>query len=133
MRAWTIFILYDCPLFARGLERLLEQEGGVKVAGVAAKTTEEGLVQIRALKPDVIIVESGKGMREPCVLVSRLLQEQPEARVVRVSLEDNTAALYTGRRWTANRVEDLIKGILDPMVPSPTSCAEEGPPSGSPL
>ncbi len=116
MSAWSVFILYDYPLFARGLERLLEQEGGVKVAGIAAKS-EEGLVQIRALKPDVIIVEAQEGMPEPCWLLTRLLQEQPRARVVRLSLEDNTAALYTGRRWTANRVEDLVKGILDPGVP----------------
>ncbi len=117
MKAWTVFILYDYPLFARGLERLLEQEGGVKVAGIAARS-EEGLVQIRALKPDVIIVEAQEGMPEPCWLLTRLLREQPRARVVRLSLEDNTAALYTGRRWTANRVEDLIKGILDPLAPS---------------
>lgn len=117
MGAWTIFILCSNPLFARGLERLLEQQGGVKVTGVAAKT-EEGLERIRALKPDVILVEAEKGMPEPSWLVTRLLQEQPEARVVRVSLEDNTASLYTGRRWVANRVEDLIRGILGPSGPS---------------
>ncbi len=86
----------------------------MKVAGIAAKS-EEGLVRITTLKPDVIIVEAQKGMPESCWLLTRLLREQPEARVVRLSLEDNTAALYTGRRWTANRVEDLVKGILDPM------------------
>jgi DNA-binding NarL/FixJ family response regulator len=115
--AWTIFILYSNSLFARGLERLLEQHGGMKVEGVAAKT-EEGLERIRALKPDVILVEAERGMPEPCWLVARLLQEQPEARVVRISLEDNTASLYTGRRWVANRVEDLIGGILGPPASS---------------
>ncbi len=115
MSAWSVFILYDYPLFARGLERLLKQEAGVTVGGIAPKS-EEAFLQIRTLKPDVILVEAGKGMPEPCWLVSRLLQEQPEARVVRVSLEDTTAALYTGRRWTANKVEDLVKGILDAMV-----------------
>ena len=87
------------------------------VGGIAPKG-EEALVQIRMLKPDVIIVEAEKGVPEPCWLVSRLLQDQPGARVMRVSLEDNTATLYTGRRWTANKVEDLVKGILDPTVPS---------------
>ena len=115
MSAWSVFILYDYPLFARGLERLLKQGGGVTVGGIAPKG-EEAFRQISTLSPDVIIVEAGKGMPEPCWLVSRLLQEQPEARVVRVSLEDSTAALYAGRRWTANRVEDLVKGILDPGV-----------------
>lgn len=115
MSAWTVFILYDYPLFARGLERLLRQEGGVTVGGMAPKG-EEALLQIRTLKPDVVIVEAEKGMPELCWLLTRLLQEQPQARVVRLSLEDNTAALYTGRRWTANRVEELIKGILEPGV-----------------
>jgi DNA-binding NarL/FixJ family response regulator len=117
VRAWTVFILYDCPLFARGLERLLQGEPGLRVEGIAPKS-EEAFLHIRTVKPDVILVEAGEELPEPCWLVSRLLQEQPEARVVRLSLKENTATLYAGRRWVANRVEDLIKGILDPMVPS---------------
>ena len=70
------------------------------------------LAQIQALQPRVIIVEGEKGTPEPCGLLTRLLQDQPEDRVVRVSLEDTIAVLYTGHWWTANRVEDL-----DPMAP----------------
>jgi DNA-binding NarL/FixJ family response regulator len=132
VKVWTVFILYDHPLFAWGLEGLLQREQGLRVEGVAPKS-EGALAQIRTLNPDVVIVEAEKGMPERCWLLSRLLQEQPQARVIRVSLEDNTATLYTSRCWTANRVEDLIRGILDPTVPSPTSCAEQGPPPGSPL
>lgn len=112
-----VFILYGASLFAKGLERLLKENAEVEVVGVGMQG-RRALAQIRELQPHVIIVEAEKGMPEPCWLVTRLLQEQPEARVVRVSLEDNTASLYTGRRWVANRVEDLIRGILGPPAPS---------------
>lgn len=114
-KTWTAFILSGNPLFGRGLERLLQQEYGVEVVGSSEKS-DDALAQIRLLKPDVIIVDAGRKMREPYLILSRLLGERPEVRVVRVSLEDNSAAVYTGRTWTANGVEDLIRGILEPMV-----------------
>lgn len=110
-----VSILYGTPLFARGLEHLLREGAEVEVVGVGLRG-RQALRAIRALKPDVILVETGKGMPKPCLLISRLLQEQYQAWVVQVSLGDNTAALYTGRRWTANGVEDLLRGIFDPMV-----------------
>ncbi len=109
-KAHTAFILSDNPLFAHGLERLLLQDCGMEVVGFAAGG-EGFLDQIRALKPDVIIVDAGKKTPKPCLLLSRLLERQREVMVIRVSLEDNTAALFSGRRWTANAVEDLIRGI----------------------
>jgi|GEM_PF-2664243 len=111
----TAFILYDHSLFARGLERLLMQEG-VKVVGVSAKA-KHPLAQIRRLKPDVIIDEVEKKEPEGEIFLSRLLKEQPQAKVVRVSLEDKTAVLYSGQRWTANSIEDLMKGIFGGMLP----------------
>jgi DNA-binding NarL/FixJ family response regulator len=116
-KVWTAFIISDSPLFARGLERLLQQRHGVKVVGFTG-TDEGALDQIKKLKPDVIIVDAGRAAPEPGLLLSRLLQEQREARVLRVSLQDNTAALYTGRSWTANAIEDLIEGVLEPTHPS---------------
>lgn len=123
MRAkiWTAFIISDNLLFARGLERLLQQRHGVEVVGFTGMG--EGVFdEIKKLKPRVVIVDSGKAIPELCLcmLVSRLLQEQNEAKVVRVSLQDNTAALYTGRSWAANAVEDLIEAILGPTHPSPS-------------
>ncbi len=104
-----VFILYEYLLFARGLEHLLK-EAEVEVVGIGIRG-RRALAEIRALEPDAILVEAGKGMREPCWLIARLLQEQPQARVIRVSLKDNTASLYTGRRFVMAEPQDLV-GIL---------------------
>lgn len=110
----TVFILYKHPLFARGLEQLLHQEG-VEVVGSTAKA-REALVQIRRLNPDVVIAETEKQKPGAEMLLSRLLKDQTQAGVVGVSLENNTATLYTGRRWQASTADDLVKGVLTGLV-----------------
>ena len=84
---------------------------GVKVVGVSERA-KQPFGQIRRLRPDVVIDEVEKKEPEGEMLLSRLLKEQPQAKVVRVSLEDKTAILYSGQRWTANSIEDLMKGIF---------------------
>ena len=112
---WTAFILYNHSLFAHGLEKLLQRQDGVTVAGVE-KTRREALAHIKQLNPDVIIVEAERGKAEPEKILVRFLREQPKARMVRLSLEDNTAVLYSGSRCTANSVEDLIQSVLSSLM-----------------
>jgi DNA-binding NarL/FixJ family response regulator len=113
MKTPTVFILYDEPLFAHGLGCLLHQESHVEVVGMAMKD-EEALCQVRTLKPDAILVEAETQGSDSGMLLSRLIQDQPEVSVVSVSLSGNDAVLYTGRRVVANGVQDLIRAIGDP-------------------
>ena len=106
----SVFILYENILFARGLERLLKQEG-VKVVGSATQD-KHALDRIRKVEPDFIIAEVESKKPETGFFLGRLLRELPQAAVVRVSLDDNSATLYTGHRWTANTAQDLVKEIL---------------------
>jgi len=112
---WTAFILYHHSLFARGLEKLLQAQDGVVVTGVE-KTSDKAFGRIKELKPDVIIIEADQRESEPEELFSRFLREQPNAKMVRLSLEDNTAILYSGRRCTANSVEDLMQCVVTSLV-----------------
>ncbi len=107
----SVFILYENTLFARGLERLLREEG-VKVVG-SAMQDKQALDRIRKVEPDVIIAEVESKKPETGFLLGRLLRELPRSAVVRVSLDDNSATLYTGHRWTANTAHDLVKEILN--------------------
>lgn len=107
----TVFILYHYPLFARGLQELLQQENEVKVIGVEARGAK-ALSHIRALKPDVVIVEAEEEELQPEMLLSCFLQEQMEARMVLLSLKNNIAIFHSIRRWRADTGEDLVKGIL---------------------
>lgn len=111
MSTRTVFILYEHPLFARGLEGLLRQERGLEVVGVAA-TGEEALVQIKGHKPDAVLVEADRGGIDPGMLLSRLIQDRGEGKVVGLSLTRKQAVLYTGRRFTANQAKDLITAIV---------------------
>lgn len=112
---WTAFILYSHSLFAHGLEKLLQRQDGVTVAGVE-KTGREALAHIKRLHPDVIIVEAEQGKPEPEKLLARFLKEQPHTRMVRLNLEDNTAFLYSGSRCTANSIEDLMQSIFSSLM-----------------
>ncbi len=112
---WTAFILYSHSLFAHGLERLLQRQDGVTVTGVE-KTGREALAHIKRLNPDVIIVEAEQGKSEPEKLLPRFLRQQPQARMVRLNPEDNTAFLYSGSRCTANSIEDLVQSVLRSLI-----------------
>lgn len=110
---WKAFILYDHFLFARGLQELLRKEG-VEVVGVAAKS-KTALAQIKKARPDLIVTEAEKGKHEAERLVFQLMRNVDQARVIRVSLEDNTATCYVGRRCLGNTVEELIKCAVKSM------------------
>ena len=111
----TVFILYNHSLFARGVETLLKETSRMKVMGVEANG-EEAFARIEALKPDVVIVEAEHGESGPEILLSRFLHVQLKARMVRLSLKDNTAIVYCGRRCEANTAEDLVKAVLSSKV-----------------
>lgn len=108
---WSVFILYENGLFARGLEKLLRQEG-VKVVGSAMRVRQM-IEQVRKLDPDVVIAEVEHEKPDAGTLLARLLGEHSRAALVRMSLDNNSATIYTGQRWTANTAEALVKGILN--------------------
>jgi DNA-binding NarL/FixJ family response regulator len=108
---WRVFILYTHPLFARGLESLLTAADGVIVTGVE-QTGEKAFARVKALRPDVMIIESDPCASERESLLSRFMTEHPETIIVRLNLQDNSAILYSGRRCAANSVEDLLECVF---------------------
>jgi len=105
-----VFILYKSSLFARGLENLLRGEGA-KVVGMALENGS-AIDQISTLQPDLIIAEVDREKSKAEKLLKKLLREEVAAKVVLISLEDNTVALYTGGRWTAHTAHDLLSGVV---------------------
>ncbi len=108
---WTAFILYRNSLFARGLEKLLQTQRGVVVTGVE-KTSDKAFARIKDVKPDVVIIEAEEGESEPDALFCRFLREQSAAKMIRLNLRDNTAILYSGRRCTADSIENLMQSFF---------------------
>ncbi|MFQ5804351.1 MAG: hypothetical protein ACE5JQ_15790 [Candidatus Methylomirabilales bacterium] len=103
-----VFILYDHPLFGLGLERLFEQEKGIEVVGAAARS-QNPLEQLRALRPDVIMVEGAEPSLGPSLW--DVLKEDLPGRVISVDLDEDQATVYTTRRLPAAQVADLVKAM----------------------
>lgn len=106
----SAFIVYANVLFARGLARLLEEEG-VKVVG-SAMQNQHALGRIKKAAPDVIITEIESNTPKSGIFLGRLLRELPSTAVLWLTLDDNSATLYTGHRCRANTAADLVKEIV---------------------
>ncbi len=110
MRPTRIFILYDHPLFARGLEWLLQGVRHLTVLGSAAWGGER-ILPDGAAQADVIILEKARGTSETNAAVTWLLASRPDARVLCLSLEDNQITVYSAHSLTATQQSDLIKAL----------------------
>lgn len=108
MKKIKVFILYEHPLFGRGLERLLEQERGIEVVGATARS-ENPLGQLRALRPDVIMVEGAEQGLGPSLW--EVLKEGLPGRVISIDLDENRMTVYTTRQLRAAQVEDLVQAV----------------------
>lgn len=110
MRPTRVFILYGHPLFAGGLERLLQGVRRVSVVGSAAWRGEETLPEGVA-GADVVILEKPQGTSEAHIAVTRLLACRPDARILCLSLENNQITVYSAHSLTATEQSDLIRAL----------------------
>ncbi len=110
MRLTQIFILYDHPLFAHGLEKLLQGVRHLTVIGSAAWRGKEALPD-GAAQADVVILEKPGGTLEAGAAVTRLLASRPEARVLCLSLENNQITVYSAHSLTATEQSDLVRAL----------------------
>ena len=108
MEKIKLFILYDHPLFGRGLERLLKQEVGIEVIGATLRR-DMSLEQLRALRPDVIMVEGDEPGLGPSLW--EVLKESRSGRVVSIDFDEDRATVYTTRRVMAEKLEDLVNAL----------------------
>lgn len=97
-------------LFSRGVENLLSQQAGLEIVGRETDTTR-ALECIRALKPDVVILDSKDLASVPSTLVAHILKEAPGTRVIVLNLDDETVGVYRGEQRTARCVDDLLEAI----------------------
>jgi chemotaxis response regulator CheB len=112
---WTAFILYTHPLFARGLESLLTPADGVVVTGLEP-IGEKAFALVEPLRPDVIFIESDRGVPQPENFLSVWMKKHPETVIVSLNLQDTTAIIYYGRRCTADSAEDLLECVLGSLT-----------------
>src|SRR4051794_3991437 len=87
-----VLVVDDFPLVREGLTASLEVDPDIEVVGEAADG-EQGLTMARDLRPDVILTDMRMpGLGGP-VLLARLREEVPEARVLVISASEKAETL----------------------------------------
>jgi len=108
-----VFIIDDHDAVRRALAARLNAEPGVCVVGEAADA-EDGLLQVRSLRPDVALVETKRADGRGLEIVSWIAQSGIGARVVVL-----TSYPSEWERWAAHRAgaaRYLLKDIGSPLL-----------------
>ena len=108
-----VFIVCSRPLLGHGLERLVGLEGRVEVVG-RERCLARALPLIGALRPDAVIVGGEENDDALAPLFLRLLREGMCGRVIALSAQGNSVAVYRGRCVGISGVGDLLAAIDDP-------------------
>lgn len=107
----TVYIVYQHPLFAKGLESLLRREG-LRVVGMA-RDIDRAVGEIQSVHPEVVIVERTMG-EEMLRSVGRILSSCQRVTVIALNLAEDWMQMVQSHLVSATRVEDLVRAIRDP-------------------
>jgi two-component system NarL family response regulator len=99
----SVLIADDHTLFRKGVHKMLEAEGDMKVVGEAA-TGREALEQARALMPDVILMDikmpdpsAGSGQALDGIEATRILcREMPHIGIIFVTMSQEDEFVFRG-------------------------------------
>ena len=79
MNPYSIFLVEDHAGFANALKNMLSQGQNLSIIAVA-ETAEEALLQLRELKPDLVLIDFSLPDMTGLNLVERLHHENPDLR-----------------------------------------------------
>ncbi|RQP25899.1 response regulator [Piscinibacter terrae] len=102
-----LLLVDDHPLVRDGLRARLSGVAGLDVAGEAGNATE-AQEQVRALAPDIVLMDVGMRDMNGIELTAMLLREHPQLRVLMLSMYDN--AEYVQRALQAGARGYVLKG-----------------------
>ncbi len=105
-----VFIFSSHPLFGRCIETLLRKESALELVG-HEKELGRAIDQIRALQPDVVIVDSDEPEASRGMIMMRVMKEGLRTRVVAVGLADNKILICQGEQRTVEELDDFILSI----------------------
>lgn len=84
----TVFLVDDHEIFRNGLKQLIDSEPDMEVIGEAGDG-EKALEHLRAMRPDVIIMDIRMPGMNGVEVSQMLLKREPQAKIVFFSLYDN--------------------------------------------
>jgi len=122
-----VFILSRHPLFGKGIESLLRWEEGLTIVGHEINP-DRAMEQIKALQPDVVIVDCNDAEAARALTVMRLFKQGARPCVIGLNLSDNTISIYHGEQRPIQDVKDLIAAVQNQVAPpgsAPAGSADE--------
>ncbi len=103
-----IFILSRRSIFSEGLETLLDSQPGLDVIGCESDI-EKAILRLKELQPDAILyLDSSRGDSS---VRSRILEQCPGVKFIRLNLDDNTCSITHDEQRTLARVQDFIQAL----------------------
>ncbi len=116
-RPATILLVDDHPLVRRGLTSLLESEPGFTIVGEAGDG-EEAIAQVKALSPDVVVMDITMPGLSGIEATERILAQAPGTRIVTLSMhaekpmvDDMLKAGASGFVMKDSAPEELMQAI----------------------
>ena len=113
----TILLVDDHPLFRKGLRLLLEEQEDFRIVGEAGDG-REAMEQVRALSPDVVIMDISMPEFNGIDATRQILSEDASVKVVALSMhagkrfvEDMLRAGAAGYILKKSVPEDMVNGI----------------------
>ncbi|MDI1249618.1 MAG: response regulator transcription factor [Lacunisphaera sp.] len=112
-----LFLLDDHQIFRHGLRLLLEREPGLSIVGEAGDTTT-ALDQIRAAKPDLVLVDVHLPGEDGITAAGRILALHRTVKIIFLSSDADTALVRraldaggSGYLLKENAPQDLLRAI----------------------
>jgi len=106
-----VYILSNHPLFGKCIETLLGKEAPIQIVG-HQKDPDLAMEHIRALQPDVVIVDSNESEANRGKIIVQVMKEGLKTRVVGLSLRDNSALVCHGEQKTVEALDDFVGMIV---------------------
>ena len=109
----TAILWGEDDLLSEGIETFLRDEKTWSVIRIPSNQSLCSLVeQVQTISPDHVVLSQGeRGDRADSLM--KLLQDQPNSKVIVVSLENNLMQVYSKHSITVRRVSDLLSIIED--------------------
>lgn len=107
-----VFILASRPMFGQGVKSLLDQEADFQIVGQEA-SIEKAILRIKDLQPDVIILDNHDIPKASLDAIAHILRMTGNARVISLSLKQNTMHIYHAAQKIVSDPADLTSAIRD--------------------
>ena len=110
-----VFILSSHPLFGKCIETLLGREERVQMVGLT-KDVNLAIEMIRALQPDVVIVDSNDSDENRAKVMVQVMKEGLKTQVFGLNLKDNKVLVCHGEQKMIEGLDDFVGMITSKNI-----------------